>query len=246
MVKKRSHSTTTPSATSHSTERLTEHLRELRLPAFRDHFQSQAESAAKENLSYPKYLEALTSRECEARTQSRIMTATDVWLDLISLDFFNLALPRRSGEADTSFRNRIKTRLFRYTATRQAIITGLTILTGRTPLIIEPWNNGDCGSWDALGGPYNGGIMAYSTSGAWGSILLPYQFFVQVKRQNLGGVIGVQGYTAQPQMVGGYGVGAIEYVSAAMVGATVQDADIYQTILDLKAEGTIAWVNISS
>ena len=181
-----------------------------------------------------------------ARTQSRIGSATDVWLDLISLDFFNLALPRRAGEADTSFRNRIKTRLLRYTATRQAIITGLTILTGRTPLIIEPWNNGDCGSWDALVGPYNGGIMAYSTSGAWGSILLPYQFFVQVKRQNLGGIIGVQGYTAQPQMVGGYGVGAIEYVSAAMVGATVQDADIYQTILDLKAEGTIAWVNISS
>ena len=48
------------------------HLRELRLPAFRDHFQSQAERAAKESLSYPQYLEALTSREVEARTQGRI------------------------------------------------------------------------------------------------------------------------------------------------------------------------------
>ena len=55
-----------------TTERLTEQLRELRLPAFRDHFQSQAERAAQENLSYPQYLEALTSRECEARTQGRI------------------------------------------------------------------------------------------------------------------------------------------------------------------------------
>jgi DNA replication protein DnaC len=54
------------------TERLTEHLRALRLPAFRDHFQSQAERAAKEDLSYPQYLEALTTRECEARNQSRI------------------------------------------------------------------------------------------------------------------------------------------------------------------------------
>lgn len=54
------------------TERLLSHLRELRLPAFRDHFQSQAERAAKENLSYPQYLESLTSREVEARTQGRI------------------------------------------------------------------------------------------------------------------------------------------------------------------------------
>ena len=59
-------------ATNQPTERLTEHLRELRLPAIRDHFQSQADRAAKENLSYPQYLEALTSRECEARMQSRI------------------------------------------------------------------------------------------------------------------------------------------------------------------------------
>lgn len=59
-------------ATSPSTDRLTEQLRELRLPAFRDHFQSLAERAAKENLSYPQYLEALVSRECEARTQGRI------------------------------------------------------------------------------------------------------------------------------------------------------------------------------
>lgn len=52
--------------------RLTEQLRELRLPAFRDHFQSQAERAAQENLSYPQYLEDLTNRECEARRQGRI------------------------------------------------------------------------------------------------------------------------------------------------------------------------------
>jgi DNA replication protein DnaC len=47
-------------------------LRELRLPAFRDHFQGQVDQAARENLSYPQYLEALTNRECEARTQGRI------------------------------------------------------------------------------------------------------------------------------------------------------------------------------
>jgi DNA replication protein DnaC len=73
MTKKRTHPAPPPaSAPDRASERLTEHLRELRLPAFRDHFQSQADRAAKENLSYPQYLEALTSRECEARTQGRI------------------------------------------------------------------------------------------------------------------------------------------------------------------------------
>jgi DNA replication protein DnaC len=62
------HVTPPPSAQ----DRLTEQLRELRLPAFRDHYQSQADQAARENLSYPQYLAALTSRECEARTQGRI------------------------------------------------------------------------------------------------------------------------------------------------------------------------------
>jgi DNA replication protein DnaC len=68
MAKNRSHSTRAPS----TTERLIEQLRELRLPTFREHFQTQADRAAKEERSYPQYLEALTSRECEARSQGRI------------------------------------------------------------------------------------------------------------------------------------------------------------------------------
>ena len=76
MAKKRANPADPPTTTSADTpptaERLTEQLRELRLPAFRDQFQSQAERAARENLSYPQYLEALTRLECEARTQGRI------------------------------------------------------------------------------------------------------------------------------------------------------------------------------
>jgi DNA replication protein DnaC len=66
----------TPAKPPPTAERLTEQLRELRLPAFRDHYQSQAERAAQENLSYPQYLEALTRLECEARTQGRIRRMT--------------------------------------------------------------------------------------------------------------------------------------------------------------------------
>jgi DNA replication protein DnaC len=52
--------------------RLADHLRELRLPAFRDHYQDQAERAAKEEWCYPQYLESLAAREVETRTQGRI------------------------------------------------------------------------------------------------------------------------------------------------------------------------------
>src|SRR5712672_1513743 len=64
----------TPAATTPDPilARVRDHLKELRLPTIREHFASQAERAAKENLSYPHYLAELTSRECEARTQGRI------------------------------------------------------------------------------------------------------------------------------------------------------------------------------
>ena len=71
MTKNRANPSAPPSSPP-PTEQLLNHLRELRLPAFRDHFQTQAERAAKESLTYPQYLEALTRRECEARTQGRI------------------------------------------------------------------------------------------------------------------------------------------------------------------------------
>ena len=63
----------TPSNRSPSTtERLIEPLRELRLPTFREHFPTRADRAAKEERSDPQDREALTSRECEARSPGRI------------------------------------------------------------------------------------------------------------------------------------------------------------------------------
>jgi DNA replication protein DnaC len=53
-------------------ERLREQLKELRLPTFRENFQTLADQAARESLSHPDYLAALANRECEARTRGRI------------------------------------------------------------------------------------------------------------------------------------------------------------------------------
>src|SRR3978361_501866 len=47
-----------------------------------------------------------------ARLQTRILTATDGFLDLISFDFFGNTLPRRALESDAAFRTRIVAELF--------------------------------------------------------------------------------------------------------------------------------------
>jgi DNA replication protein DnaC len=62
----------TPRSHPKLTSRLSEQFRELRLPMFREHFESLAEHAAKEPLSPMKYLSELTDLECQARRESRI------------------------------------------------------------------------------------------------------------------------------------------------------------------------------
>jgi DNA replication protein DnaC len=59
-------------ATATRTARLTDQLKELRLPTFREQFQLLAEQATREGLSYPQYLAELASRECQTRNHSRV------------------------------------------------------------------------------------------------------------------------------------------------------------------------------
>jgi DNA replication protein DnaC len=59
-------------ATPDQAQRLTNQLKELRLPTVRDHFQKAAVNAATENLSHLAYLAELTTLECEARREGRI------------------------------------------------------------------------------------------------------------------------------------------------------------------------------
>jgi DNA replication protein DnaC len=60
------------SLSSESTCQLPQQLKTLRLPMFREHFQSLAETGRQETWSYPQYLAELTQRECQARDQRRI------------------------------------------------------------------------------------------------------------------------------------------------------------------------------
>lgn len=67
---KRRRETTTTAPPPHT--ELIRQLQELRLPMFREHFQSQAERAAAEALSHTAYLAELATLECQTRRDSRL------------------------------------------------------------------------------------------------------------------------------------------------------------------------------
>jgi hypothetical protein len=174
-----------------------------------------------------------------ASLQTRIMTATDGWLDIIAADYFGATgLPRKTGQSDASYRLVILANLFREKATRNAVVGILTRLTGRPPTIIEPTRPSDTG---AYGAPNSG----YGAAGAYGSLSLPYQAFVIAYRPvSTSGIADVAGYHVS---TGGYGLPSrAEYASMSMVSGGVTDADIFSAIDAVKPEGTIVWTRISN
>ncbi|HEX7854428.1 MAG TPA: hypothetical protein VF503_12105 [Sphingobium sp.] len=172
-----------------------------------------------------------------AKLQTRILTATDGWLDMIAADFFGDALLRKPGQSDASYRARILANLLRERATRQAIINVLTELTGRAPVVIEATRPTDTGA-------YGVGYAGYGVAGAYGSLQLPYQAFVTAFRPTNTGVQNVAGYGSGP---GGYQQGGqLEYASLDMIEGNITDADIYAAIDAVAPVGTIIWTRIQS
>jgi hypothetical protein len=172
-----------------------------------------------------------------ANLQTRLLSATDGWLDMIAADYFGDTLQRAANQSDDSFRAKIVVNLFRERGTRNAVIKVLTDLTGRAPIIVEPQRPADTGAYDAPN-------IGYGVAGSYGSLLLPYQAFVQAFRPLGSGIPYVAGYGSPPS---GYSVPSRgEYGSLDMVQGAITDADIYAAIDSVKLEGTIVWTNISS
>lgn len=172
-----------------------------------------------------------------AKLQTRILTATDGWLDMVAADFFGAALLRASNQSDASFRARIIANLLRERGTRNAINRVLIDLTGRAPIIFEPQRPADTG---AYGAPNSG----YGVAGGYGSMLLPFQAFVRAYRPTSTGIPLVAGYGSSP---GGYGIASqADYASILQSTGAVQDADIQAAIDSVKPAGTTIWVQINS
>jgi hypothetical protein len=170
------------------------------------------------------------------QAQTRIATASDVWLDVIADDFFGSKLQRRSGQSDDAFRLLIESSLLSEHGTRQAVINAVQNLTGRPPDVFEPIRTTDTGGYASAG-------LGYGVAGGWGSTALPFQCFVTVCRPFDSGIALVSGWGGA---AGAYGTGALEYASLAMVQGQVTDQDINAAIAGVLPVATIAWTRISN
>ncbi len=170
-----------------------------------------------------------------SRLQIRLAKATDDFLDGIAADFLGTRIYRLDGETDAAFRLRIRREILRSRATRAAMVAALVDLTGQIPLIVEPGNTSDCGGYD-LGG------VGFDAGGAWGDPSLAFQCFITAYRPHVGGIAGVDGFDGS---LGGWDVGAVEYVSPDQVSG-VSDTDIYAVIEATRPAATVCWVRLTN
>jgi len=167
--------------------------------------------------------------------QTRIGSAGGIWLDLIAQDFFGSRVARATGQPDDRFRSRILQEILRDRGTRAAVVSAVQDLTGRIPVIFEPAQPGDTGAWTAAG--------SYNAIGGWGSLDLPFQCFVTAFRPQDSGIAQVAGWGS---CAGGYGEGAIEYASLALMAGQVTDADISTAVASVMPAAAVAWLRITN
>lgn len=171
-----------------------------------------------------------------AALQTRIATATDGFLDLIAQDFFGSTLARRPAQSDGSFRARIQASLFVIRNSRPAMTQALERLTGRAPIIVEPWNTGDTGALDSAG-------LYWDDLGGWGASVpeLPYQSFVTAFRPQTIGNADLAGWDVT---TGGWDAGHEYWADES--SSTITDADIIATVEAVRMAGTVVWLGISN
>jgi hypothetical protein len=169
------------------------------------------------------------------QAQSRIATATGIFLDIASADYLGDALPRRAAEVDAVYSQRIRNNLLEPRATRTSLVQTLTSLTGRAPIVFEPLNATDTGGYNVN--------LGYNTAGGYGSRNLPYQFLLTAYRPNNTPISNAGGYGVGP---GGYNNAPMFYADTAEFAGTVSDSEIYATIAAVLPTSSIAWTQISN
>ena len=170
----------------------------------------------------------------QARLQARVSTATGGFLDLIATDFFGTRLRRRPGQGDAAYRDAIGRELRRERATRAGLAAVLTDLVGQPPVIFELTRPADTGAW--------GLCCGYGAAGGWGSLSLPFQCLVTVRRPVSGGIALTPPWSG-PQAAWGQ---ASCWASMAMLQGQTVDSDIYAAAAGAMPAASIAWVRITS
>lgn len=162
-----------------------------------------------------------------AKLQERILTATGEFLDFIAFDFFLDKLLRCPGESDDAYRQRILKMIFQERATFNGMFTALKNLTGRDPVILEAFNNGD--------NYYNHGFYNHVYAG----FNAPYQAWIIAYRPI---PISTNGTIYLNQTA--FATAESYYGAAADTVTCISDDDIYYTIDITKPAGTLMHVTI--
>jgi len=169
-----------------------------------------------------------------AKLQTRISTATGVFLDLIAFDYFGRGFLRKRGQPDNSFSIGIKREVLRPRQTRAAIIEAVNDLTQTPVTVFEPWNAGDSGGF--------GRAFAFNEpTAAWGSNAYPYTIFVTAVEPAGAGIPGLSGFN---DSWSGFGAGAFFFADLSTVSGLVTNQDIFNAIERSRAAGVTCWVNI--
>ena len=169
------------------------------------------------------------------RQQTRVTTATDSWLDMISVDLFGKRLPRRPNENDNTYRFRISEEISRERCTRLAISKAIVDLTGKKPLIFEAANCGDTGGYGSITADSVAGV-GYNIAGGWGNLNLPFQVFLTVSYPKGNGIAALPGWCASAfgffAVSSGYGAASIN----------VSNDDICRAVLGVLPAGVTSWI----
>ncbi|MDE4918539.1 hypothetical protein ACUXAV_000638 [Cupriavidus metallidurans] len=186
-----------------------------------------------------------------AKLQTRILTATDGWLDLIAADFFGATLQRKANQSDASFRANIIANMFRERGTRRAIIKVLTDITGRAPVIFEPNRPADVAimSVPAAGGQNYMGIQTgmYTGPARMASMAVPFTALIIAYRPQVTGGSAGGAFTSTPTQAAMNTPLAKSYLnSLTFQNSAATDADIYAAIDSVKPAATIPWTAISN
>lgn len=168
------------------------------------------------------------------RLQTRMATASGVFLDLAALDYCGTAISRRAGESDPAFSARLRATVLAPRATRAALIAAIERVTGRTPQIFEPFNATDCGG-------YSTNTLGYAVAGGYGSLALPYQLFVTAYRPDAVPASHAGGYNQGP---GGYNAGPMAWVASGDNPGLLTDSEIYAAIVHALPVNAVAWTRL--
>jgi len=174
--------------------------------------------------------------------QTRIQTSSGGWIDIWATDFFGTNLPRNAGESDASYIARIQVSIFQARATRPAMISVLTQLTGRAPIIFEPARPLDSGCFGANTGP-----ASFYGVARFGSIACPFGALITAYRPKVTGNSAGSAYFDAPTWSAfNTPLSNSYYGGLAAQSSVASDAAIYAAINATRPIATNIGVRISN